>query len=166
MIDPLRMATSVEIVAAKQKRAPLHRCVKLELEAEGIGELQRAALEWLLGEGAGDALLLEKGGGLVEVGLVADLETQPVAGGRRRLAQHQRMMLMLLAAAQIERFVVAVLDMEADSGFVKLAADARISHVEHNMTAANDVEWWIEDVLRDGHNDSFTSQPGTDRVSA
>src|SRR6516164_1428385 len=77
MVDPLRMAAPVEIVAAKQKRAPLHRGIKLDLEAERIGELQRASLEWLLGESARNTRLSEEGGGLVEVGLVADLEAQP-----------------------------------------------------------------------------------------
>ena len=57
MVEPLRMAALVEIVAAQQMRAPVHRGVELDLEAEGIGELQRAALERLLGESVGDAVL-------------------------------------------------------------------------------------------------------------
>ena len=65
------------------------------------------------------------------------------------------MMLMLLAATQIERLVIAVLDMEAYGRFIELAADRKIRHVEDDMTAANDIEWRIEDVLRDRHNVSL-----------
>ena len=83
--------------------------------------------------------------------LVADLEAQPVAGGGRCLAQHQRVMLMLLAAAQVHRLVVAVLDMQPDGGFVKRAAGVQIRHVEHDVAASDDVERRIEDVLRNGH---------------
>src|SRR5699024_9784904 len=51
MVEPLRMAALVEIVAPQQMRTLLHRGVELDLEAERIGELQRAALERLLDEG-------------------------------------------------------------------------------------------------------------------
>ena len=43
--------------------------------------------------------------------LAADLEAQSMAGGAIRLAQDQRVMLLLLARAQIDRNVVAILDM-------------------------------------------------------
>ena len=57
MIEPLRMAALVEIVAPQQMRALLHRGIEFDLEAEGVGELQGAALERLLGEGIADAVL-------------------------------------------------------------------------------------------------------------
>ena len=125
MVEPLRMAALVEVVAPQQMRALLHRGVEFDLEAEGIGELQRAALERLLGEGVGDAVLGEEAGRLVEVAVIADLEAEPVAGGGWRLAQHQRVMLMLLAAAQVDRLVVGVLDMQADGVLVEGAALVR-----------------------------------------
>ena len=49
------------------------------------------------------------------------------------LAQHQRVMLMLLAAAQIDRVVVAILDMQPDGVFVKRAAGVEVGHVEHGV---------------------------------
>src|SRR5438132_13462355 len=101
MIKPLRMAALVEIVAAEQMRVLLHHGVELDLEAEGIGELQRAALERLLGKAVMDTVLCKEYGGLFEIVVVADLEAQAIAGGRLRLAQHQRVMLMFLAAAQV-----------------------------------------------------------------
>src|SRR6516225_9540196 len=61
------------------------------------------------------------------------------------------MMLVLLAAAEIHRIVVAVLDMQADGGLVELAAELEIRHVEHGMARAYDVERRIEHVLRNGH---------------
>ena len=61
------------------------------------------------------------------------------------------MMLMLLAAAQVDRLVVAILDMQPDGVFVKLAAGIQVGHVEHDMAAPDDVERRIEDVLRHGH---------------
>src|SRR6266481_3442751 len=60
-------------------------------------------------------------------------------------------MLMLLAAAQVDRLVVAVLDMQSDGVFVKLAACIQIRHVKHGVAAPDDIERWIEDRLRHGH---------------
>ena len=66
-------------------RTLLHRRIEFELKSDGIGELQRAALERLIGEGVGDAVLGKEAGGLVEIAVVADLETEPAAGGDRGL---------------------------------------------------------------------------------
>src|SRR6186713_2793550 len=129
----------------------LHRRIEFELEASGIGELQGAALERLVGKGVSDAVLRKEAGGLVEIAVIADLEAEPAAGGDRCLAQHQRVMLMLLAAAQIDRLVVAVLDMQADGGLVERAAPVEVDDIEHGVTAADDVEGGIEDVCRNGH---------------
>jgi hypothetical protein len=60
-------------------------------------------------------------------------------------------MLMLLAAAQVHRPVVAILNMQPDGIFVKLAAGIQIHHVKDEVAAPDDVEWWIENMLRDGH---------------
>ena len=159
MVEPLRMAALVEVVAPQMMRALVHRGIELDLEAEGIGELQRAALERLLGEGVDDAVLREERGGLVEIVVVADLEAEPVAGGRLRLPQHQRVMLMLLAAAQVDGIVVAVLDMQADRVLIERAARVQVGDVEHRMAGADDVERRIENVLRNGHGVSSMSPP-------
>src|SRR5258708_182515 len=116
------------------------------MKAEGIGELQRAALDGLLREGISDPVLRQERGGLVEIAFVADLEAQAIAGGGGRLAQHQRMMLVLLAAAQVHGFVVAILDMQPDGVFVEFTAGVEVDHVEHGVAAPDDVERWIEDV--------------------
>jgi hypothetical protein len=60
-------------------------------------------------------------------------------------------MLMLLAAAQVHRLVVAILDMQPDGVFVKLAAGIQVDHIEHDVAAPDDVERRIEDVLGNGH---------------
>jgi hypothetical protein len=60
-------------------------------------------------------------------------------------------MLLLLAAAQIDRRVAAILDMQADSVFVELATRIQIHHVKDGVAASDDVEGRIEDVLRNGH---------------
>ena len=96
MIEPLRMAAFVEVVAPQQMRALLHRGVEFELEAGGICELQRAALERLLGEGVGNAVFGKEAGRLVEIAVVADLEAETAAGGTGGFPQHQRVMLMFL----------------------------------------------------------------------
>ncbi len=114
----------------------------------------------------GDAVGREEGGGLVEIAVVADLEAQPVAGGHGGFPQHQRMVLMLLAGAEVDRLVVAVLDMHADGGFVKLAAGVEVGDIEHGMAGADDVERRIEDVFRDGHGFLDTVVvPGRDAVA-
>src|SRR5271169_1281869 len=92
MVEPLRVTSPVEVVTAEQKRALLHRCTEFDLEAEGVGELQRAALKRLLRKSANDAALGKKCRRLVEILLVADLETKAIAGGVGRLAQDQRVM--------------------------------------------------------------------------
>src|SRR3954452_13454968 len=132
-------------------RTLVHRCVEFELEAGRIGELQGAALKRLFDEGVGDAVLGKEAGGLVEVAVIADLEAEPAAGRDRGFSQDQRMMLMLLATAQVHRLVVAVLDMETDGIFVEGAALVEIDDVEHGVAAADDVERWVEDVCRNGH---------------
>jgi hypothetical protein len=113
--------------------------------------LQRAALERLIGEGVAKAVLGQKLGGLVEVTVIADLEAESRAGRHGCLAQHQRVMLMLLGGAQINEFVVGILDMQADNGLVEFAAQFQIGHVEHDMAGADDVERRLENVLRYGH---------------
>jgi hypothetical protein len=60
-------------------------------------------------------------------------------------------MLMLLAAAQIHRLVVGVLDMQADGGLVERAALVEVDDIKHGVAAADDVEGGIEDVCRNGH---------------
>ena len=55
-------------------RELVHRGVEFELEAGGIGELQRAALERLIGERIGDAVL---GGGEVVEGDTAQRAVGP-----------------------------------------------------------------------------------------
>jgi hypothetical protein len=60
-------------------------------------------------------------------------------------------MLVFLAAAQIDRRIAAVLDMQADRVFVELAARIQIHHVKDSVAASDDVEGRIEDVLRNGH---------------
>src|SRR5258705_11797815 len=137
-------------------RTLLHRCVNLDLKAEGIGKLQGAALERLLRKRVRDTVFRKERRGLVEVLLVCELEAQAVASGGASLAQHQRVMLMLLAAAQVDRLVVAILDMQPDVVFIKLAAGIQIDHVEHDVAGSDDVEGRIEDMLRNGHAVSST----------
>src|SRR5258708_2166103 len=74
------------------------------------------------------------------------IQALAIPGGGCCLAQHERVMLVLLAAAQVDRSVVAILDMQADGVFVELAAGIEVAHVEHGVAAPDDVEWWIEDV--------------------
>src|SRR5258708_37262716 len=128
-------------------RTLLHRCVNLDLKAEGIGKLQGAPLERLLNKRVRDTVFRKERRGLVEVLLVCDLEAQAVAAGGASLAQHQRVMLMLLTAAQGHRLVVAILDMQPDVVFIKLAAGGRIPHVEHGMAGSGCGGWPIEDLL-------------------
>src|SRR5262245_17104741 len=120
-------------------RALFHRRVEFELETRRVGKLQGTALERLVDEGVGDAVLGKETGGLVEIAVITDLEAEPATGSDRGLPQHQRVMLMLLAATQINRLVVAVLDMEADGVLVECAALVEVDDVKHSVAAADDV---------------------------
>jgi hypothetical protein len=61
---------------------------------------------------------------------------------------------MLFAAMQVYRAIVTILHMQADSFLVELSAGVQIQDVEYDVAGPNDVEWWIEDVSRDGHTES------------
>jgi hypothetical protein len=78
-------------------------------------------------------------------------------------------MLMLLAAAQVYRLVVAVLDVETDGVFVERAALVEVDDIKHGVAAADDVEGGIEDMCRNGHvvsSDSLSFRGGPqDRTS-
>src|SRR5258708_11728047 len=65
VVEPLRMAALIEIIAAQQMRTLVHRSIKLDLKAKGIGELQRAALERLLRKRVSDPVLRKERRGLV-----------------------------------------------------------------------------------------------------
>src|SRR5260370_33406518 len=94
-------------------RTLLHRCVNLDLKAEGIGKLQGAALERLLRKRVRDTVFRKERRGLVEVLLVCDLEAQAVAAGGASLAHHQRGMLILLRAPPVHRLLAAVPDISS-----------------------------------------------------
>src|ERR1700757_3601799 len=66
MVEPLRMAALVEVVAPQKMRPPVHPSVELDPVTEGISELQRAALERLFGEPMSDPVLREERRSLVE----------------------------------------------------------------------------------------------------
>src|SRR5436309_951093 len=65
MVEPLRVAALVEVVATEQMRPPLHRGVELDGEAERIGEVQGSALERALDKAVSDAVFGEERAGLV-----------------------------------------------------------------------------------------------------
>ena len=132
-------------------RSLLHRRIELDLETEGVGELQRAALEWPLGSGASDVICRKERRRLVEILFVADLEPEAVASGRRCLTQHQRVVLMLLAASKVDGGVIGVFDVQTDGGLVEFSAEFQIRHIKDCVAGANDVERRIEDVLRNRH---------------
>src|SRR4051794_40419322 len=155
MVEPLRVTPLVEIVATQQMRTLFHGGIELDLKAEWVGELQGAALEGLFGKGISHAVFRKERRGLVEIAVIADLEAQAVAGRGRRLAQHQRVVLMLLATAQVHRFIVAILDMQPDSVLVELPTGVQIRDIKHSMAAPNDIKRGVEDVLRDRHTVSL-----------
>src|ERR1700731_192753 len=157
MIEPLRVTSFVEVVAPQEMRTLVHRRMEFDLKTERVGKLQRAALERLLGKAVRDAVLRKERRRLVEILFGADLEAKPIAGGAGRLAQHQRVMLMLLNAAQVYRFVVAVLDVQADGVFVERAARVQVHHVKHGVAAPDDVERRIEGMRRHRHVNLFQS---------
>ena len=97
--------------------------------------------------------------------LVADLEAELRASRDYRFAQHQRMMLVFLAAAQIHRAVILVLDMKSDDVFVECAAGLEVGDVEHGMAGADDVERRIEDVGRNGHGEVLIELKSICRVN-
>src|SRR5690242_16872905 len=136
-------------------RTLLHRSIELELKSEGVGELQRAALEWLLREHVSNAVFRKESRGLVEIVFVADLEAHAIASRARRLPEHQRVVLMLFGGPKVNGVVVSILHMQPDSVLVELPAGSQIRHVKHDMAGPDDVERRIEHVCRNGHTESL-----------
>ena len=85
--------------------------LKIELErvALGVGGVQRAALERHLDELRRQLPLLEEGVRAVEVLLAADLEAEPLGHRLRPPLQHERVMVALLHAAEIDRVLAGLL---------------------------------------------------------
>ncbi len=148
VVDALRLAAGVEAVVLQDALALLHLEVELERVALGVGGVQRAALERHLDELGGQLPLLEERVGAVEVLLAADLEAQPLRDGLGPALQHERVVIALLHAAEIDRVLAGILDLQADSALVEGAAGLEIARGQHRVAAAHDVERRVEDVCR------------------
>ncbi len=134
MVEPLRMAALVEIEAAEQMRPALHRRIELDLEAEGIGELQRAALERLIDKGVAQAILRRGSAAALSRSLsLPTLKPSLLQAGTAAFRSTSEVMLMLFGGAQVNHLVVGVLDMHADGDLVERAAELQVGHVEYDM---------------------------------
>src|SRR5581483_3539125 len=132
--------------------ALLHGGVELERHAEGIDRLERAPLVGALDELVPQPLRPEEVRGLVEVLLVADLESHMVRERFAALSEHERVMLALLHGPQIERVPVLVLEAQAERAGIEVAGATQVSDAQRNVACAHDVERRIEDVLGHGHS--------------
>ena len=151
MVEPLRLHALVAVVVLQQPLALLHGEIELDRHPERIDRLQRAPLIRPLDERVPQPLALEELRRLVEVLLAADLEAEVMRLGGVALLQHQRVVLPLLDAAQVERVLRLVLDDEAERALVEGAAAAEIGDAERHMARAHDVERRIENVARHRH---------------
>ncbi len=122
-------------------RTFVHFGVEFDRIAEWVRELHACA-PWNGGSETEKAMavLAQECSRLIEIAFVGDLESHAVAGVFFRLAQHQRVMLVLFAAAKIYRVGIRVLDMKADGILIERTTGRKIDDVQHHMAAAQDVE--------------------------
>ena len=103
------------------------------------------------GNAVGQVAPLEPVGGAVEIVLARQLEAERLGRRLLALAQHDRMMVALLDRPQIERVRLLGADQIAQAIDVKGAGAGEVAHGQFHVAGAHDVERRAEDGLADGH---------------
>src|SRR5580692_1063046 len=93
----------------------------------------------------------EPGRGAIDVVFAGELETERAHVGLAATAQHDRMMVALLDAAQIKRIVGLVADQKPKAIDIKGARAPEVAHAELDMARAHHIERRVKDRLVDGH---------------
>ena len=154
MIDALDARALVGCVFLQHGRRLVHLRIKLDRRAERVRRPQRSALMRQVGKRSRQIAAGKPEGGAVEVVFAAELETQSPHIGLARAPQHQRMMIALLDAAQIERVLGLVADQKPEAIGVEGTRPRKIGDAQLDMAGAYDVERRIEDRIADGHGSS------------
>ena len=152
MVDALDARAPIGGVALQHRGGLLHADIELERHSVRIDRPQGAALERHLGERGGQAQAGEPGGRAIEILLARHLEAEGMDAGLFRQAQHHRMVIALLEAAQIERVRALRRHQVAETIDIEGARAGKIAHPERHMARPHDVEGWIEHGLADWHN--------------
>ena len=129
----------------------IHPRVEVERRAENVGGTQGAALMRHVRKRGRQVAAGEPGRGAVDVVFAGELEAERTHVGFAAAPQHDRMMIALLDAAQIERIVGLVADQKPKAIDVKGARARKVAHAKLDMARAHDIERRVENRLVDGH---------------
>ena len=129
----------------------IHLRVEVERHAEHVGGAQGAALMRQIRKRGRQVAAAEPEGGAVEVFFAGELEAERAHVGLARAPQHDRMVVALLDAAQIERVVGLVADQKAEAIDIEGARAAEVAHAELDMACAHDIERRVENGFADRH---------------
>jgi hypothetical protein len=140
MVDALDARALVRRIALQHRGRLVHLEIEVERHAEGVGGAQRAALERHLGKRDRQVAGAKPGGGAVDVVLARQLESERRDGRLARPAQHDRVVIALLHAAQMQRVRALVGGEQAEAVDVERAAAGEIAHAELDMARPHDVE--------------------------
>ena len=145
MVDALDAGAAMQAVLADRAPVAPHGGVELERHAARVAREQCAALERHLTEFGRQPARAEPVRGLVEVLLLADLVAERVAERLAGLAQHDRMVIALLDAAQVERVLGLLGREQPEAVRIERARGGEIRDPEHHMARTQDVERRVED---------------------
>ncbi len=150
VVDALDARALIGRIFLQHRGHAIHLEIEIERHADRIGGAQRAALERHVRPRHRQVARVEPFGGLVEIVFAADLEAERERRDVVRLAQHDRVMVALLDAAQIERVAVLVGDEIAEAIDIEGARAGEVGHAEFDMARAHDIERRIEDGIAEG----------------
>src|SRR5262249_3586667 len=94
----------------------------------------------------------EPEGGAVEIFLACELEAERTHVRRARLPQHDRMVVALLDAAQMQRFISLVADQEPETVDIKGARTRNVAHPQFHMARPHYIERRVENGFSDRHS--------------
>ena len=127
MIDTLDARALMGAVVLQHGSRLIHMRVEIERHAENIGGAQRPALMRQIRERGRQVAAAEPERRAVEILFARELEAERAHLGRARAPQHDRVVVALLDAAQVERIVGFVADQEPEAIDIEGARTLKIA---------------------------------------
>src|SRR5712664_1519992 len=159
VVDALNARAPMGGIVLEHRRDLVHSRIEFERGPERVGGAQRAALVWNIRKCHREVAAREPRGGLVEVGFARELEGERMDFRSAGLPQHERVMVALLDAAQIERVAVPGGFHEPQAIDVERAGAVEVAHAERDVARPHHVERRLQIWLNDRHAVGSASPP-------
>ncbi len=131
VVDPLRHRAVVMLEGHDEPRLARHGGAEFERRADGVVDVQGAALMRTFDPLRRQSGLFEIELRLLQIFLAEAAHADPLGLRCAGALEDERVMARFGDAAQIDRILVLVADNEADEIDVKRAAFAEVGHVQH-----------------------------------